>query len=197
MCQIPAMSGSFNPWVLIATRAQAGGIQNQWKIDHDRKHPSHGMTQHLPPVLTHHSLIVNIELAKAARAAGTQTFVFVSSAGTRGFPSNMSPYSKMKIGVEDGIKSLDFNQAIILRPGFLMGKRDVAHTGGPLLDTLFHGMKTYLGQGVQDKLAQDDEVVARAAVNAAILAAEGKAPSKYWVLEQNDIVKLGRDEWKA
>ncbi|KAI0904964.1 NAD(P)-binding protein [Ustulina deusta] len=157
------------------TRAQAGGIQNQWKIDHD----------------------LNIELAKAARAAGTQTFVFVSSAGTRGFPSNMSPYSKMKIGVEDGIKSLDFNQAIILRPGFLMGKRDVAHTGGPLLDTLFHGMKTYLGQGVQDKLAQDDEVVARAAVNAAILAAEGKAPSKYWVLEQNDIVKLGRDEWKA
>ncbi len=25
---------------------------------------------------------------------------------------------------------------------------------------------------------------------------EGKAPSKYWVVEQADIVKLGRDEWK-
>jgi hypothetical protein len=24
---------------------------------------------------------------------------------------------------------------------------------------------------------------------------EGKAPSKYWVVEQADIVKYGRDEW--
>jgi hypothetical protein len=25
---------------------------------------------------------------------------------------------------------------------------------------------------------------------------EGKAPEKFWVLEQSDIVKLGRDEWR-
>jgi hypothetical protein len=25
---------------------------------------------------------------------------------------------------------------------------------------------------------------------------EGKAPAKFWVLEQSDIVRLGRDEWK-
>ncbi|KAI1346232.1 NAD(P)-binding protein [Xylaria sp. FL0043] len=157
------------------TRAQAGGIQNQWKIDHD----------------------LNVELAKAAHTAGAQTFVFVSSAGTRGLMSNMVPYSKMKIGVEDTIKSLGFNQAIILRPGFLMGERDVAHAGGSLLASVFNCMGTYIGQGAKDKFAQEGEVVARAAVNAAILAAEGKAPSKYWILEQSDIVKLGRDEWKA
>jgi hypothetical protein len=28
------------------------------------------------------------------------------------------------------------------------------------------------------------------------MAEEGKAPSKYWILEQADIVKFGRDEWK-
>ena len=28
------------------------------------------------------------------------------------------------------------------------------------------------------------------------MAEEEKAPSKYWVVEQADIVKLGRDEWK-
>ena len=28
------------------------------------------------------------------------------------------------------------------------------------------------------------------------MAEEGKAPSKYWVVEQADIVKFGRDEWK-
>ncbi|KAI1826761.1 NAD(P)-binding protein [Xylaria intraflava] len=157
------------------TRAQAGGIQNQWKIDHD----------------------LNIELAKAARAAGVETFVFISSAGTRAFPSSKLPYAKMKIGVEDAIKALDFPQAIVLRPGFLIGQREVAHAGGPLLDSLFAGVRSYLGQGAQDKFAQEAAVVGRAAVKAATLAAEGKAPSKYWVLEQGDIVRLGRDEWSS
>src|ERR1700743_1217044 len=44
------------------TRAAAGSIQNQWKIDHD----------------------LCIENAKAAKEAGVKTYVFISSAGTRG-----------------------------------------------------------------------------------------------------------------
>lgn len=43
---------------------------------------------------------------------------------------------------------------------------------------------------------QDQKIIERAAVAAARLAQEGKAPSKYWVLEQADVVKYGRDEWK-
>lgn len=140
---------------------------------------------------------MNVELAKAAHAAGTETFVFVSSTGTRGLLGSVAPYSKMKIGVEDTIKSLGFKQSIILRPGLLMGKREVAHTGGPFFESVVRGLGSYIGQGVQDKLGQEDIVVARAAVKAALLAAEGKAPSNYWVLEQRDIVRLGRDEWKA
>ncbi|KAI0888052.1 NAD(P)-binding protein [Annulohypoxylon maeteangense] len=155
------------------TRAQAGGIANQWKIDHD----------------------LNVELIKAAHNAGVKTFVFVSSAGTRGFLSGYLPYSKMKIGVEDAIKD-SFAQAIILRPGLIMGQREVEHAAGPLLNTLVRGLGK-ISQGAQDAFGQESEVIARAAVRAAVLAAEGKAPSKYWVLEQADIVKLGRDEYKA
>lgn len=43
---------------------------------------------------------------------------------------------------------------------------------------------------------QDQTIIGRAAVAAASVANEGKAPSKYWVLEQADIVKFGRNEWK-
>ncbi|KAI2628743.1 NAD(P)-binding protein [Hypoxylon sp. NC1633] len=156
------------------TRAQAGGIANQWKIDHD----------------------LNVELAKAAHDAGVKTFVFVSSAGTRGFLSGHVPYSQMKVGVEDSIKSLNFDQAIILRPGLIIGQREVEHSGGPLLNTLARGLGK-ISQGVQDSFGQEAEVIGRAAVRASVLAAEGKAPSKYWVLEASDIVKYGRDEWKA
>ena len=42
---------------------------------------------------------------------------------------------------------------------------------------------------------QDQRIIGRAAVAAARMAEEGKAPSKYWVVEQADIVKFGRDEW--
>ncbi len=45
-------------------------------------------------------------------------------------------------------------------------------------------------------VGQDQKVIGRAAVAAARIAEGGKAPSKYWVLEQADIVRLGRDEWK-
>ncbi|KAF9890756.1 Oxidoreductase htatip2 [Aspergillus nanangensis] len=152
------------------TRAAAGGLQNQWKIDHD----------------------ICIENAKAAKEAGVKTYVFISSGGTRGFPSRFVPYSKMKIGVEDAIKELGFEHAIILRPGMIIGRET---SKAPLLESIV-GHLNKLGQGVQDKIGQDQTTIGRAAVAAARMAEEGKAPSKYWTLEQADIVKLGRDQWK-
>ncbi|KAI8674968.1 NAD(P)-bd-dom domain-containing protein [Fusarium keratoplasticum] len=154
------------------TRAAAGGLANQWKIDHD----------------------LNVELVKAAKAAGTGTFVFISSAGTRGFPSSMAPYSKMKNGVEDAIKEQDFQQAVILKPGMILGHREQ----GRALEGIFQGAVNGIGKlstAVKDAVGQDAEVIGRAAVKAAQLAAEGKAPSKYWVIEAADIVRLGRTEW--
>ncbi|KHN96899.1 NAD(P)-binding domain protein [Metarhizium album ARSEF 1941] len=152
------------------TRAAAGGIDKQWKIDHD----------------------LCIEIARAAKEAGVKTFVFISSGGTRGFASSFVPYSKMKIGVEDAIKELGFEYAVILRPGLILGREQPK---APLLESLV-GNLNKLGQWAQDRVGQDQTVIGRAAVAAAAAANDGKAPSKFWVLEQADIVKLGRDEWK-
>ncbi|KND90543.1 Protein fmp52-2, mitochondrial [Tolypocladium ophioglossoides CBS 100239] len=156
------------------TRAAAGGLANQWKIDHD----------------------LNIELAKAAKEGGVKTFVFISSAGTRGFPSNFAAYSKMKNGVEDSVKELGFDQAVIIKPGIILGERETSRTTEGMAQMLVRGLGK-LSQGVQDTLGQDAAVIARAAVRAAQLADEGKAPSKYWVVEAGDIVRLGRTEWPA
>lgn len=108
------------------TRAAAGGIQNQWKIDHD----------------------LCIENARAAKAAGVKTYVFISSAGTRGFLSNHVPYSKMKVGVEDAIKELDFEHAIILRPGMILGRE----TPKAAFFESVVGSLNKLGQGLQDRI---------------------------------------------
>ena len=153
------------------TRAAAGGIQNQWKIDHD----------------------LCIENAKAAKEAGVKTYVYISSAGTRGLVASYLPYSKMKVGVEDAIKALDFDQAVIVKPGMILGQREQSRAVEGMAQTLVRGLGR-LSQGVQDTIGQDADVIARAAVKAAQLADEGKAPAKYWVVEAGDIIKLGRAE---
>ncbi|PSS03448.1 hypothetical protein BD289DRAFT_449543 [Coniella lustricola] len=153
------------------TRAAAGGIANQWKIDHD----------------------LCIENAKAAKAAGVKTYVYISSAGTRSLVGSMLPYSKMKNGVEDAIRELDFDHAIIVRPAAILGEREVPK------NALFEGLMGSLNkisQALQDKLGSDQLYIGRSAVVAARLAEEGKAPSKYWIIENADVLKMGRDEWK-
>lgn len=45
-------------------------------------------------------------------------------------------------------------------------------------------------------VAQDQTVIGRAAVAAVKMVEAGKAPDKLWILEQSDIVRLGRDDWK-
>ncbi|KAF7505353.1 hypothetical protein GJ744_001056 [Endocarpon pusillum] len=153
------------------SRAIAGGIQNQWKIDHD----------------------LCIENARAAKEAGVKTYVFISSTGIRGLLSIHLPYSKMKIGVEDAIRELDFEHAIILRPGLIIGNRETPKV--LFLEKLIGNIHK-ISPSLQDLIGQDQVIIGRAAVAATCLVKEGKAPSKYWVLEQADIVKHGRDEWK-
>jgi uncharacterized protein YbjT (DUF2867 family) len=108
------------------TRASAGSLAAQWKIDHD----------------------LCIENAKVAKAAGVKTYVYCSSAGTSGSwsPFALSPYARMKRGVENAIKELEFEHAIILRPGMILGREKPKIK---LLEDMFSGL-SYFGQGVQD-----------------------------------------------
>lgn len=90
-----------------------------------------------------------IENAKAAKEGG-KTYLFISSAGTRGLLYGYVPYSKIKVGVEDAIKELDFEHAIILTPGMILGREKPIV---PFLEIIFENLNK-LGQGVQDKLGR-------------------------------------------
>jgi nucleoside-diphosphate-sugar epimerase len=81
------------------TRAKAGGIANQYKIDHD----------------------LNLELAKAAKEKGFKKYVLISSLGSSA--TSVFPYLKMKGQLEENVLKLGFEQTIIVRPGALLGER--------------------------------------------------------------------------
>jgi uncharacterized protein YbjT (DUF2867 family) len=66
------------------TRAAAGGFEKQKKIDYD----------------------LNLELAQAAKAAGTKVYVLISSSGANS--SSMLGYPKMKGELEDAVSALGF-----------------------------------------------------------------------------------------
>jgi hypothetical protein len=153
------------------TRAAAGGLANQWKIDHD----------------------LNVDIVKAAKARGdVSTFVFISSGGTRGLPFSVTPYARMKNGVEDAIKEADFDHAVILKPGLIKGEREVGRAGDGLIVGVSGLIGKVFGQRAMDTWSQDAEIIGRAAVRAAEMVAAGRAPAKYWVIEGLEITEMGR-----
>ncbi|RMZ82056.1 hypothetical protein DV737_g2167, partial [Chaetothyriales sp. CBS 132003] len=155
------------------TRAAAGGFDNQYKLEHG----------------------LNIELAKAAKAAGTKIYVLISASGAN--KNSFVPYSRMKGEIEEDIKQLDFDHTVILQPALICGKREESRPA----EALFQGLAAALGslnqKYLKDTWAQDDVVIARAAVAAAEKLQTGQQTDKVWVLGGSEIIKLGRTEWKA
>ncbi|KAI0444695.1 hypothetical protein F4803DRAFT_560719 [Xylaria telfairii] len=160
--------------VLAMTHAEASSVENKWKIGHD----------------------LNMELAKAVKTAGAKIYVFISGTGARSALGGYISDMKMKRGVEKTIEELGFEYAVILRPGMILGQREIPSPFGQLLNGIVYGLGS-IAKTVQDKLGQEAEVVGRAAVRAAQVASEGRALSKVWVIEGSDIVRLGKDAQEA
>ncbi|KIW96032.1 uncharacterized protein Z519_03098 [Cladophialophora bantiana CBS 173.52] len=157
---------------LATTRAAAGGFDKQYKLEHD----------------------LNIELAKAAKEAGTKTYVLISSGGAD--PHSLFGYTKMKGEIEEDVKALGFDHTIILRPGLIIGKRQESR----LVESILQGFASGLGKlhrSLKDVWAQDADIIAKAAVAAAIKAEKGEVKDQVWVIGQKEILQLGSKEWKA
>lgn len=156
---------------LATTRAAAGSFENQYKLDHD----------------------LNIELAKAAKQAGIKTYVLISALGADAH-SRFS-YTKMKGETEEHVKELDFDHTIFVRPGLIVCRREERSFAEAILQGLATGLDM-VHSALKDSWAQDADVIAKAAVAAAIKVEKGDVKDKIWVLGQSDIIQLGAKEWK-
>ncbi|KAF2096722.1 hypothetical protein NA57DRAFT_78318 [Rhizodiscina lignyota] len=156
------------------TRAKAGGLEAQRKIDHD----------------------LNIALAKAAKDAGVKTYVLLSVAGAT--KHSMVPYTKMKGEIEEEVIELGFEHTVLVKPGLIVGTRENDSRPIEFIARKLAEAAGMVAHGLKDSWAQDADVIAKAAVAAGLECAEGKADGhgKVWEVTAHDIIRLGRTEWK-
>jgi NAD(P)H-binding len=157
---------------LATTRANAGGFENQYKIEHD----------------------LVLELAKAAKKAGTKTYVLVSSASAS--PNAMFAYTKMKGEIEEHIKEVGFDHTIIVQPGLISGQREESRPAEAVMRKVATGLGKISTHWLKDGWAQDADIIGRATVHAALKVERGEVKDKVWVLGGKEIIQLGRTEWK-
>ncbi|KAJ0413701.1 hypothetical protein BJY00DRAFT_319531 [Aspergillus carlsbadensis] len=153
------------------TRGAAGGFENQYKIEHG----------------------LNVELAKAAREAGTKVCVLISSSGAS-TTSNFA-YTKMKGEIEEDIKALGFERTVILRPGLIAGQREESRPMEAAV-RFVAGAFGKLHSSLKDGWAQEADVIGKAAVNTGLKALNGDVPAgseKVWILHGSDIIKYGKE----
>ncbi|KAI4159228.1 MAG: hypothetical protein LQ342_006748 [Letrouitia transgressa] len=154
------------------TRGQAGSFEAQRAIDYD----------------------LNLSLARAAKESGVETYVLISSTGV----STGSPflYPKMKAELEEAIKGLGFPHTVIVKPGLLVGKRSDTRLVEASLRYIAKGMGLVSKTWLTDWWAQDADVIGRAAVGAGLECTEGKKDKGVWIVDQKEIIRIGRKEFK-
>lgn len=149
------------------TRAAAGSVEGQRKIDYE----------------------LNLELAKAAKGAGVDTYVLISTSGASS--TSMMAYPRIKGELEEAIKALNFKHTVILRPGLIVGERNDSRPAEAIVRGIAKGLRS-LTPALTNFWAQDATVIARAAINAGVQCVEGKKEAGVWELGQADIVALGK-----
>ncbi|KAG2168808.1 hypothetical protein JADG_008547 [Aureobasidium aubasidani] len=146
----------------------AGGFAAQRKIDHD----------------------LNLALATAAKNAGAKIYILISTSGAS--PTSKIPYAKMKGELDEAVKKLGFEHVVILKPGLLVGERKDSRPGEYIGRSFARALGWVSGGALKNSWAQDVDVVARAAVAAAVEVVEGRNGEKVWVLDQREVLNMGR-----
>ncbi|WVF68888.1 hypothetical protein IAT40_003661 [Kwoniella sp. CBS 6097] len=99
------------------TRAAAGGTAQQEKLDLD----------------------LNRDLAKRAKQDGASTMILVSTAGASS--ASRMFYSRIKGELEDAVKEMGFEHAVILRPAALLGPRNESRPAEYVMQSTFRGLR--------------------------------------------------------
>lgn len=138
-----------------------------------------------------------MDLAKAAKEAGTKVYVLISSANAS--TESHLAYPRMKGQIEKSILELGFDKTVIVRPGLILGPREESRPWEAVAQGVTNMMGWISKPWLSDPYAQNATEIARASVSAGMKALKGtdeESKQKVWFLHGKDIIRLGRTEWK-
>ena len=107
-----------------------------------------------------------VDVARAARAAGTRRMIVVSSVGAEASSSNF--YLRIKGEMEQALGSLGFDRLDIVRPGLLRGYRGADRRFGERLGILVSPVVNLFLRGRYDRFAAIDGATVAAAAAALV-----------------------------
>ncbi|KAF2438139.1 NAD dependent epimerase/dehydratase family protein-like protein [Karstenula rhodostoma CBS 690.94] len=150
------------------TRGAAGSVAAQRKIDVD----------------------LNVSLAQAAKDAGVECYVLISSGGANA--ASMMAYAQMKGELEEKVKALGFKHTVILRPGLIQGAREESRPAEAAVRSLAGWMRK-ISPRLTDFWVNEAEHIGKAAVVAGLKCVQGEREAGVWEIGQGEIEKLGRE----
>lgn len=103
----------------------------------------------------------------------------------------------MRGEVDEAVKDIGFKHVIIVKPGLLVGSREDSRPGEFAARSVASFVGAISGNRLKDGWAQDADVVAKAAVSAALQVVDGTNREAITELSQRDVVRLGRLEWRG
>lgn len=136
---------------------------------------------------------VNPTLAKRARAAGTKTYVLVSSGAANA--ASWNNYLRMKGELENAVRDLNFERNVIIRFRLIVGFRQDSRPSEAAMRKLATFAGAVSGGLHKNSWAQDAVIIARAAVSAELQAL--KREKKVWMVDQADVMRLDRAKWRV
>ncbi len=127
-----------------------------------------------------------LAFARAARAAGAQSFLLVSAAGANA--SSMFFYNRVKGELEAALRELGFATLHLLRPSLLLGERAEKRTGERFAAALARPLQGLLGGSLAKYAPIAAADVARALVALALRPEEG-----VFVHESDELARIAAD----
>jgi uncharacterized protein YbjT (DUF2867 family) len=122
-----------------------------------------------------------------------KTYVLISGANANAQSS--FGYIRMKGEIEEFVKAQDYDHTIIIRPGLIAGTREESRPA----EAALRGVAALAGRisthWLKDFWAQDADVIAKAAVSAALKAENGELKDKVFVMGAKEIIEYGRTNW--
>ena len=126
------------------------------------------------------------QVAQLAKLNEVKSFIFVSSISAN--PKSKSDYLKFKGQVEEEIKNLNFQKIAIMRPSFLMGKREENRVVERVGITIFNFFSPLFLGSLKKMKPIHSEIVAKIMIRAA------NENMQKTVFESDEIVTLSLDQ---